>query len=144
MTSSHAIVFDQSRHPLVVIRLGSTYTSAQFDQALAYLTEAVKKGPFGLVVDMRQAQMPNAAQRRSFIAMYERNDYLTRSNFLALGAVGDSILVGRVITALNWLRSAPHPVQTFRTLDAAEAWVLATLPEPLRQRVPPARARRES
>jgi len=142
MTLSRAILFDQSRHPLVVMRLGSVYTSAQFEQAILDLTETIKKGPFGLVVDMRQAQMPNAAQRRSFIAMYERHDYLARSNFLALGAVGDSILIGRVITALNWFRPAPHPVQVFRELEAAEAWVLATLPEPVRQRVPPARARR--
>src|SRR5918995_1888731 len=54
--------------------------------------------PFVVVADLRRAQLPNALQRRSFIAMYENHDRLTRTHFLALGAVGDSIVLQRLIT----------------------------------------------
>jgi hypothetical protein len=134
------MVFDLSRHPLVMLRVGSAYSNAQWAEAIVELTQIIEKGPFGLVVDLRNGQMPNAAQRRAFIDMYEGHDRLTRLHFLALGAVGDSAILQRIITALNWLRPAPHPVKVFSTSDAAEAWVLQLMPEALRQRVPPARA----
>ena len=41
-----------------------------------------------------------------------------------------------VITALNWLRPAPHPVKVFATLNAAETWLSSHLPERLRGRGP--------
>jgi hypothetical protein len=141
VSPSSGIEFDVSRHPLVIVRLGSAYSSAEWDQMLHALVQNIERGPFGAIADLRNGKMPNAVQRRSFIDMYERHDRLTRAHFLALGAVGESIVVGRVITALNWLRPAPHPVKVFTVLDAAESWVLDQLPEPVRQRVPLARPR---
>lgn len=107
------------------------------------LMKIVERGPFALITDMRDAQLPNALQRRAFIDMYERNDRLTRAHFLALGVVGDSIRLRGVITALNWLRPAPHPVEVFTTFETAEAWVLDQLPASLRKQVPPAKPRSE-
>jgi hypothetical protein len=139
-SSSPGSAFDLSRHPLVTHRLGSAYTNADFDRMLRELVEIVKRGPFVLITDLRSAQLPDAVQRRAFIDMYERYDGLTRANFRALSAVGDSIRLRGVITALNWLRPAPHPVGVFTTFQAAEAWALAQLPESLRKKVPPAAA----
>lgn len=133
-----SIEFDSSRYPLLIVQLGRTYSSAEWNQMLTDLIEIIKRGPFVAIADLRQAQMPNAVQRRSFIDMYETHDRLTRAHFRALGGVGDSVLLRGVITALNWLRPAPHPVEIFAGLEPAERWVLAQLPEPVRQRVPPA------
>jgi hypothetical protein len=133
------MVFDLSRHPLVLLRVGRTYTGAQWDQAVLDLIGIIGKGPFVLIADLRGGQMPNAGQRRSFIDMYESHDLLTRAHFRALGAVGDSMILQRIITALNWLRPAPHPVKVFSTVEAAEAWVLQFLPDAARRRVPPAK-----
>jgi hypothetical protein len=135
------MVFDLSRHPLVLLRVGATYSGAQWDQAILELTAIIVKSPFGLLADLRGAQMPNAGQRRSFIDMYERHDRLARAHFLALGAVGDSAILRRVITALNWLRPAPHPVEVFATREAAEAWLLPFLPGGPRPRPAPAKPR---
>ncbi|MEO8181316.1 MAG: hypothetical protein ABI895_20970 [Deltaproteobacteria bacterium] len=135
-----SIEFDPSRWPLLTVRLGP-YSGAEWNQMLLELIALIERGPFGAVVDLRAGQMPNAVQRRSFIDMYERYDRLTQAHFLALGAVGDSTVLRGVITALNWLRPAPHPVKVFSTLDAAETWVLEQLPEPVRQRVPSRRPR---
>lgn len=141
MSSGQAISFDLSRHPLVSVRVGSGYGNAEWNQMLLDLIELMKRGPFGIIADLRSAQMPNALQRRAFIAMYENHDLLSRTHFLALGAVGDSVLLQRVITVLDWIRPAPHPVKVVTTLDAAERWVLEQLPAALRQRVPPAASR---
>lgn len=140
MSSGQAISFDRSRHPLVTVRVGSGYGNAEWNQMLLELIELMKRGPFGIIADLRSGQMPNALQRRAFIAMYENHERLARTHFLALGAVGDSIRLQRVITVLDWIRPAPHPVKVVTTLDAAERWVLEQLPPALRQRVPPVRA----
>jgi hypothetical protein len=138
---SRGIELDQARHPLVVVRVGSAYSNAEWNRVLVGLTAIIVRGPFGLVVDLRNGQMPDAVQRRAFIAMYENNDQLSRAHFLALGAVGESAIIRRVITVLDWIRPAPHPVKVFATFGEAEAWVLEHLPAPLRQRVPPARSK---
>jgi hypothetical protein len=141
--SSPSPAFDQSRYPLVTLRLGSVYSSAKWNRLLLDLGELIKRGRFALITDMRDAQLPNAVQRRSFIALYEQHDRLARAHFLGLGVVGDSTLLLGVITALNWLRPAPHPVKVFSQLDTAEPWVLDQLPASLRQSVPPAKPRSE-
>jgi len=134
-----SIKFDSSRFPLLIVQPGATYSLAEWNQMLVDLIQVIERGPFVAIADLRNAQMPNAVQRRAFIDMYETHDRLTRAHFLALGAVGDSVLIRGVITALNWLRPAPHPVEVFAEWEAAQRWVLAQLPEPIRQRVPPAK-----
>lgn len=136
MSSARGIEFDLSRYPLVIHRLGSAYSSAEWNQMLLDLIKILSRGPIGVITDTRNGQMPNAVQRRSFIDMYEQDDRLTRAHFLTLGVVGDLTIQG-VITALNWLRPPPHPVKVFATFEAAETWVFQQLPESLRQRVPP-------
>lgn len=135
---SPSIAFDLSRHPLVTVRLGGAYSTTEWNHMLLDLMKIVERGRFALIADTRDAQLPNAVQRRAFIDMYEKNDRLTRAHFLVLGVVGDSIRLRGVITALNWLRPAPHPVEVFTTFEKAEAWVLDQLPASLRTQVPPA------
>jgi hypothetical protein len=144
MNLSRGIELELSRYPLVIVRVGSAYSSAEWNQMIVDLVQIIKRGPFGVVADLRKGQMPNALQRRSFIDMYESHDQLTRTHFLTLGAVGESAILGRIITALNWIRPAPHPVKVFATFEAAEAWVLDHLPEPVRQRVPLTRPKPKS
>jgi hypothetical protein len=144
VSPSPGITFDLSRHPLVSVRLGSAYSNAEWSQMLQDLIQILERGPFVVVADLRRAQLPNALQRRSFIAMYENHDRLTRTHFLALGAVGDSIVLQRLITVLDWIRPAPHPVKVVNTTAAAEAWALDHLPPSVRQRVPPPRTRSKS
>lgn len=136
VNSSRGIEFELSRYPLVIIRFGSAYSSAEWNQMLLDLVQVIKRGPFVVIADFRNGKMPNSVQRRSLIDVYENHDRLTRAHFLALGGVGASAILGRIITALNWLRPAPHPVKVFATFDAAETWVLDHLPESVRQQVP--------
>jgi hypothetical protein len=125
----------------VSVRIGSAYSNAEWSQMLLDLIQILERAPFVVIADLRGAQLPNAVQRRSFIAMYENHDRLTRTHFLAVGAVGDSIVLQRLITVLNWIRPAPHPVKVVNTRAEAEAWALDHLPPAVRQRVPPARTR---
>ena len=135
---SRGILLDRSRYPLVVMRGGTSYTQADWDQLMKGMTELVVGAPFGLINDTRGGQMPDALQRRSVAAMYTNHESSVRRHFLASGIVGSSSLINGVLTAINWLKPPPHPVKVFRAEEEAEAWVLAHFSPEMRARVPPA------
>ena len=139
MTIARGIQMDRSRYPLVVLRYAREYDDADFLALAAGMTELVRGGPFGLINDTRGAPMPTPRQRRVITQHYVDNDRDIVANFLACGIVGDSTLVRGVLTALHWVRPAPHPVKVFAGVAEAEAWVLGHFPEPLARRVPRAR-----
>lgn len=136
MTTARAIQLDRSRYPLVVLRYPREYDDAEFQALTAGMTELVRGGPFGLINDTRGAPMPTPTQRRMITQHYADNDRDIRANFLACGIVGDSTLVRGVLTALNWVRPAPHPIKVFAGMAEAEAWVTGHFPEELARRVP--------
>ncbi len=136
MTIARGLQLDQSRYPLVALRYGREYNDAEFMAVTASMTELLRRGPFGLLNDTRGGAMPSPTQRRAIIQHYEENDRDIRKNFLACAIVGDSTLVRGVLTALNWVRPAPHPVKVFAGIAEAEAWVMGHFPEELARRVP--------
>ena len=133
---SRGIQLDRSRYPLVIMRAGTSYTQADWEQLMKGMTELVVSAPFGLINDTRGAQMPDALQRRSVAAMYTNHESSVRRHFLASGIVGSSSLINGVLTAINWLKPPPHPVKVFRVDEEAEAWVLAHFTEEMRARMP--------
>ena len=132
---TQGIHLDRSRYPLVVMHASAGYTQADWDQLMQGMVELIRMAPFGLVNDTRGSPMPDAVQRRSIAQMYTDNEDYVRRNFLASGIVGNSGLVNGVLTALNWLKPPPHPVKVFRSVDAAEAWVLTHFSTQMRRLV---------
>jgi len=133
---SRGILLDRSRYPLVVMRGGTSYTQADWDQLMKGMTELVVSAPFGLINDTRGGQMPDALQRRSVAAMYTNHEASVRRHFLASAILGSSSLINGVLTAINWLKPPPHPVKVFRVEEEAEAWVLSLFTPEMRGRVP--------
>jgi hypothetical protein len=121
---THGIDLDRSRFPLVVLRASAKHTQADWDGMMEGMISLIKTAPFALINDTRGSRMPDAIQRRSIATMYADHEAEVRKNFLASGIVGSSSLVNGVLTALNWLKPPPHPVKVFRSVEAAEAWVL--------------------
>ncbi len=121
---TRGIELDRSRYPLVVMHASTNYTQADWDQLMKGMIDLIKTAPFGLINDTRGSPMPDALQRRSIAAMYTDHEADARRNFLASGIVASSSLVNGVLTALNWLKPPPHPVKVFRSIGAAETWVL--------------------
>jgi hypothetical protein len=122
---TRGIEFDVARYPLVIIRVGASYTQADWNQLMKRMIEVIQMGPFGLINDTRESPMPDALQRRSIAEMYSEHEANVRKNFLASGIVGSSTLVNGVLTALNWLKPPPHPVKVLNSTAAAEEWVLS-------------------
>lgn len=103
---------------------------------LASLVALTAQGPYGLLSDTRGSAIPTPLQRRWVSQYYEEHERQIRTNLLAAAVVGDSVLARGVLTALQWLRPLPHPVQVVATLSDGEQWVLGHLPEALRRQVP--------
>lgn len=130
------IEVDVSRYPLVVLRYGHQLTDADWSACAARVGELIRRGPFGMINDVRSGSVPSPVQRRMIIALYDENDRDVRAHVLASALVGESMLLRGVLTALTWVRPAPHPMAVFGTLSAAEEWVLGHFPEELRRLVP--------
>jgi len=135
VAKQQGIEVDVSRHPLVVLRWGRQYTDAEWAAVITRMGELIQRGPFGVINDIRGGAAPTPVQRRTIASLYEEHDAAVRANFLAGALVGDSMLLRGVLTAMNWLRPAPHPVAIFGTIPAAETWVLGHFPEELRRLV---------
>jgi hypothetical protein len=131
MTIPRGIEVDHSRFPLVVLRNGRRFTDADFQAVTVHLEELLRRGPFGVLNDTRGSPMPSPLQRRIIIKFYEDFDREIRAHLLATAIVGDSTLVRGVLTALQWIRPAPHPVKVFASMVDAERWVIGLLPEEL-------------
>ena len=110
------IEVDVSRYPLVVVRYGHQITDAEWSACAARIGELIRRGPFGMINDVRSGSVPSAVQRRTIITLYDENDRDVRAHFLASALVGESILLRGVLTALTWVRPAPHPMAIFATL----------------------------
>ena len=136
MVRLRGIEVDVSRYPLVVVRYGHQITDAEWSACAARIGELIRRGPFGMINDVRSGSVPSAVQRRTIITLYDENDRDVRAHFLASALVGGSILLRGVLTALTWVRPAPHPMAIFATLASAEEWVLSHFPEELRRLVP--------
>ena len=126
---------DVSRHPLVVLRYGREYSDSDWSALITRMGELIRRGPFGCINDIRGGAVPSPVQRRTIATLYEENDADVRAHFLAGALVGDSLLLRGVLTAMNWLRPAPHPVAIFATVPSAETWVVSHFPEALRRRL---------
>jgi hypothetical protein len=135
MGTSRGIEVDVSRHPLVLVRYGRQFSDADWSVLIERVAVLIRRGPFGMINDVRGGAVPTPVQRRTIAALYEANEPEIRAHFLAGALVGDSLLLRGVLTAMRWLRPAPHPVEIFATIGEAEAWILGHFPEEMRRRV---------
>jgi hypothetical protein len=116
--------------PLVRVRLSgraSPEAHAEARTELARLFAALLR--FGVVVDLREARVPGAAEQRRLMELLVRH----RAR-LAASCVGFAVIMrGRVghaaLAALGWFAPPPVPVRTFRHAMGAEAFVRDRLEE---------------
>jgi hypothetical protein len=116
LTILRGIEVDRRRYPLVVVHIGRTYSEAAWSEMAAHLVELVRQGPYGLVSDTRGSAIPTPLQRRWVSRYYAEHDRDVRKNLLAAAVVADSMIARGVLTALQWVRPMPHPLQVFATL----------------------------
>jgi hypothetical protein len=119
------IELDDTRWPIVVVRYPKV---AIDDDDFARLIEGVtsyihRREPWGMLNDTRDAAIPNRAQTKAIVAMYDANEALVRQYWRGTALVFDSPLFAAVVTTISWLRPPLHPLKTFRRYDDAVAWL---------------------
>jgi hypothetical protein len=131
------ITFDESAWPIVVVRYPKRIDQRDFDAHLERIIGYVKRdAPWGLLNDSRGAGHPNAVQRQAIATFYDRYEPLVRKNWRGSAIIFDSPLIVGVLTALTWIRPAPHPFKAFSNYAEGQRWLEARFePGLLRKRV---------
>lgn len=133
-------VIDQSRYPLVVIRMSRRATSdaidAWYDEVEALLGAAT--GKVALIHDMRFVDLSaiTAAHRSAVAARTNRLRELGLGEHIGADArIAPNAIVAGAIRAVSWLTGAvPWPQGTFTSEDEALAWSEQQLQEGARPR----------
>ena len=117
-----AFVFDESRWPLLVLRIPERYTHEEFvdhcNRVRAYFE---RKERFAMVTDARGSYHPNATQRRLMVSTIELAG--TRAlNCVGCAVVVNSGLLAGVLTALQWATKLPYPSVNVTSPLEAEEW----------------------
>lgn len=130
------IVFDDSRWPLVVVRYPKKIDHDDFMAHLDRVIDYVKRDePWGMINDSRGSGHPNAVQRQAIASFYDEYEPIIRKNWRGTAIVFDSPIIAGVLTALTWLRPAPHPSKAFSNYDEGERWLLSRFEPALQERI---------
>ena len=132
--------FDDSRWPLLVLRLPGTLSLSQFEACLAGLAGYLRRGErFVLLVDLRRVSLVPLDQRWRQVEWLEEHDQLVRDHVIGSANIITSPLVRLAVSAILYFKRAPVPLTFVADERAAEAWAEERLEEERRARPPPAR-----
>jgi hypothetical protein len=124
-----SIQFDDSAWPLVVLRYPKVIDHDDFMRHLERVVGYVKRRePWGMINDSRGSGHPNAKQRQAIANLYDAHEDSVRGFWRGTAIIFDSSVTVGVVTALTWLRPAPHPFKAFTDYDEGRSWVLSALP----------------
>ena len=132
-----AALFDDSRWPLLVLRLPGTLSRDDFTACLDMLSAYLRRGePFVIVVDLARVGLIPLEQRWRQVEWLEEHEHLTERLVLGATLVVTSPLVRLSLSAIMHFKRLPLPVAIRADLPGALAWALAHLGE-LGLAVPP-------
>jgi hypothetical protein len=122
------IELDDSRWPIVVMRYPPTIDDDDFARHIERIVSYIqRREPWGLLNDTRDGAIPNLAQTKAIVAMYDANEALVRTYWRGTALVFDSPFFAAVLTTLTWMRPQFHPFKAFRRYDDAMAWLTERL-----------------
>jgi hypothetical protein len=137
-----ALLYDDSRAPLVVVTSTGESSNEDYDAYLERLTALVRRRQrYAIVFDARRSARPTPRQRQKQADWMQANSSAIRSYNVGIAFVIDSAIVRGALTAILWLQETPSPHKVFASLDGAEQWVSGLLAKE-GLRVPPAHASR--
>lgn len=115
--------FDDSHHPLVVVRFLGVLTDDQFAQYLDDLTRNLERRQKTVVIlDARRSGATPAAQRRMQADWLKEYEPLLRQYTLGTAFVISSRVVRGILTAILWVQPLPSEHVVVSTLAEALAW----------------------
>jgi len=123
------IALDDTRFPLLVARFGADWTTAEFDEYLAWHRDNLRKRRrFAIVLDATHARSPNALERRKQAEALREGDPLLRQYCAGAAFVISSSVVRGTLTAILWLQPPAYESVVLSTFAEAEAWAAQRLP----------------
>ncbi len=116
-------IFDDSRSPLIVLRLPSGTQEPPDLPALFRDVEALfeTKGRYVVVQDLTYAN-PDAGRRRMTVDWLKRNADPIRDHIVALGLVAPTAVQRGLIVALKWFVTPLIPFEGFPDFRSALEW----------------------
>lgn len=130
---SESIVFDESRFPVVVMRLPPALTAASvLSLGEGFNRVFARRSKFAIVADLRTVKhAPDALTRRKLTDQLSDSALRTRQELYQVGSANivESAPIRAALTAVLWVWSAPVPMYAAASLEDAETWCRARLKE---------------
>ena len=115
--------FDDSRHPLTMVRFVGDLSEEQLDEYLALLDEKLARRQRSvMIVDALDASARTDAQRRKQLKWVRDNEVEVRTYTLGVAIVIGSPIIRGVVSLVLWYQSLPFPCTVVSSVDDALAW----------------------
>ncbi len=124
MRTSEPNLFDDSRWPLLLLRLPGTLSSQGHEACLSAFSDYLRRGErFALLVDLVRVGLVPLDQRWRQVEWFSEHEQMLRQQLLGTAIVVTSPVVRLSISAILYFKPLPLPATTFAHLEPAEAWV---------------------
>jgi len=116
-------LFDDSRWPVLRLRLPGTLSSQGHEACLAAFSAHLQRGEkFALIVDLIRVGLVPLDQRWRQVEWFSEHELALRQQLLGTAIVVTSPVVRLSISAMLYFKPLPIPTVTFASLEPAEAW----------------------
>jgi hypothetical protein len=122
-----AILFDESRFPLVIAAFGEVPTSEEFETFLARLDALLARGRHAVILDASRASPLPAGLRRRQAEWNAKRTLTVIRRSAGVAFVVTNPLIRGIVTAINWLHPPPYRFTIVATLAEGEAWCSSQL-----------------
>lgn len=127
---SAIIMFDDSRWPLLILRVAGPMTDKQFGEFLARSNTYLERGEkYVSIFDVAQAGLPSAVQRQMQAEWIRKQEPLLRERVLGNANIITSAPIRLALSLIFHLKPLPMPYAAVADMDSALRFVIGKLEE---------------
>jgi hypothetical protein len=127
---SAIIMFDDSRWPLLMLRVTGPMTDKQFGEFLARSDTYLARGEkYVSILDIAQAGLPTAVQRQMQAEWIRKQEPLLREQVLGNANILTSAPIRLALSLIFHLKPLPMPYAAVADMDSALRFVIGKLEE---------------
>jgi len=127
-------IIDDSGWPILAITYPPIVTPEEAELHYEELTTYLQRSqPFGVLIDARPADVPNAPERARIAAFLRETAHLSARTVVGVALVMKTTVGRGVMTAVLWLFTPPFPVQHVTSICEGRQWLEERLMPPPRE-----------